>query len=249
MNNFPKNNYSVYTKSDFLTYTFCPIRGEISLPVYKPEEKVRLSLIHFLTNCTEVYPDLIDIWVENDRYDISIYNNTIGELKHYQPPCIIIETKREDYNLIDALNQLIEYLQISRAENGILFNLNQAFKVYKVQIKYLFDELLEPIEIIEFLKSSVILQEQQIEEEKSIFVKAKNGDFESFRILALKYRRNKRVFFKINRNNVEYIIEGHLFDFEKDYFKYTKCGYDSKSENKPKILNSEFINIETIRKQ
>jgi hypothetical protein len=248
MNYFPKNNYSVHTKSDFLTYTSCPIRGEISLPVYKPEERVRLSLIHFLTNCSEVYPDSIDICVENDRYDISIYNNTIGELKNYQPPCIIIETKREEYNLVNALNQLVNYLQISKTENGILFNLNQAFKVYKTLDKYIYNELIEPIEIVDFVKKSINLQKQQLVEEESTFAKAKNGDFDSFKILALKYRRNKRVFFKIQKNNIEFIIEGHLFDFEKDYFKYTKCGYDTKSENKPKILNSEFVNVETIRR-
>jgi len=249
MNNFPKNNYSIYKKSDFLTYAFCPIRGEINLPDYKPEEKVRLSLIQFLTNSSEIYPELIEIWVENDRYDISVYNNTIGELKNYQPPCNIIETKGEECDLIDALNQLLDYMQISKAENGILFNINQAFKVNKTLDKYLHFELFEPYEIIEFIKSSVTSQKIQLEDEESTYLKAKNGDFESFKLLALKYRRNKRIFFKIQRNNAEMIIEGHLFDFEKDHFKYTKCGYDTKSENKPKILNDEFINIELIKRQ
>ncbi|MBN8588623.1 MAG: hypothetical protein J0L94_09910 [Rhodothermia bacterium] len=249
MNNFSTNNYSSYTKDDFLTYAFCPIRGEIGLPAYKPEEKVRLSLIWFLTNSSEIYPELVEIWVENDRYDISIYNKTIDDLKDYQPPCCIIETKREEFNLIDAYYQLIDYMQISKVENGILFNINQAFKVVKTQDKYQYTELFEPNEIIDFIKNSVELQKVQLENEQSTYLRAKNGDFHSFKVLALKYRRNKRVFFKIQRNNLEYIIEGHLFDFEEDHFKYTKCGYDTKSENKPKILNNEFVNMEVIRRQ
>lgn len=236
-----------YRKSNLLNYCECPIRGEISLPDYKPEEKVRLTLLNYLVNLTELYPEKIDLFVEIDRYDISIYNKLLGDISSYQPPILIVETKREDLNLINAFNQIVEYLKSSKTENGLLFNQRSCFHIYNelnifktVEINYYF-------EIENIINSSLINQSSKLEEEKSLFDNAKKGDFEAFKVLSLKYRRNKIIVFTVNFNAVEYTIEGHLFEFELNIFKFTKCGYDSKAINKPSYKNVEFLRLDLIK--
>ena len=87
---YNKNNFPIYSKEDSLTYAKCPFRGEVFLPNYKPEEKVRLSFIYFLCNCIDIFPQLVDIKVESDRLDLSLYNKTLGEISNYAPPVLII---------------------------------------------------------------------------------------------------------------------------------------------------------------
>jgi hypothetical protein len=247
MNNFDGNNFPVYQKEDFLTYALCPIRGEIDLPYYKPEEKVRLSLIYYLVQSSEIFPDLIDMSIESDRLDISLYNKCLAELRYYFPPLLIIETKREDYNLINAYGQLKEYLHSAKGKYGLLFNVVQAFKVTFISSQFVYEELPEPYDIVHFISDCILNQNAQAAEEKEIYYKAKNGDFNSFKNLAIKYRRNKRVVFKVSQNNNEFVVEAHLFQFEPNLFTYVKCGSDLKSDNKPFFENDQFSGLIAIR--
>jgi hypothetical protein len=246
MKNFTKNNFDIYRKDDFLTYAKCPIRGEIFLPDYKPEEKVRLSFIYFLIACSEIYPQFVSILVETERLDLSLYNNALGEIANYFPPVLIVETKREEHNLISAYGQLVQYLHTKKTENGLIFNIKQTYKVTKILDNYECEELFESSEIISFIQTAITNQNKRFEDEVRLFLLAKAGDFESFKKLALKYRRNKRVIFNVIQNGNKYVIEGHFFEFYSDYFKYTRCGYDSKSDDKPSFYNNEFVNLENI---
>ncbi len=248
MIDFPNNSFEIYKKADSLDYAFCPIRGEIHLPYYKPEERVRLSLVHFLTADANLYPSLINLGVEGERLDISIYNKGLGEFGLYQPPALIVETKREEFDLIQAYDQLVDYLKVAKTGCGILFNNRQAFSIEKGGDVYSYDELAKPNEIIDFILSALSKQNEMLSDEKLKFENAKNGDFESFKFLAQKHRRNKRIVFTIVQHDIEYNIEGHLFEFTPDCIKYTKCGYDTKSDNKPYFFKSEFRHLNGIYK-
>ncbi len=140
------------------------------------------------------------------------------------------------------------YLRTSKAKNGLLFNISDIYKVNFNSELYIYEKLVEPNQIIDFIEACVEKQNSEYEDEKRIFHKAQMGDFEAFKILALKYRRNKRIRFEINQGGSAVIIEGHLFEFEQNFFKYSSCSYDSKSENKPSCKMNEFVGLINIER-
>ena len=246
--NFLIDNVHIYVKENLLKYAKCPIRGEIELPEYKPEELVRLALLDFLTICNCYQQNLYSIKVETDRLDITLYNKKIGDLVLFHPPALVIETKRRDYPLIQAVSQLSDYLIVNKCQQGLLFNCSQAYICQKINNGFDTIEIFTIHELEQFIFNCIDSQQKELELELNEYIAAKNGDFDSFINLAIKYRRSKRICFVINQRNIEYIIIGHLFDYNMDenVIKYTLCGYDTKSENKPFFNKHEFIRLENI---
>jgi hypothetical protein len=240
---FTRDNYATYKKDDMLDYALCPIRGEISLPPYKPEEKIRLALLHFLHNQEIFSLSSLEIKVETERLDISIYNKGLGDLITYTPPAIIIETKRSEVELLSAFEQLSRYLTSVKTKCGILFNYVQGFCIEKRDGEYVSTELSNSQELLSFITLAIEQQCSELSQEIYAFNAAKNGDFYSFRQLATKYRRSKRVIFLLKQNDLEYTIEGHLFDFVDSEVFYVKCGLDTKAENKPSFTSDEFVRL------
>lgn len=226
-------------------YTKCPYRSDIYYPENKPEEKVRIALLHYLMS---VHDKNFNVLVERERFDITITNNTIGELINYASPALIIETKREEVTLLDHKHQLTKYMQTKETSCGLLFSCCEAFFVEYENSTFTTKNLFSIDEVNHFVKYSIEKQKNELKVEIELFKNAANGSIEDFKVLSLKHRRGKRIKFLYFDNNGNQIdAEGSLFDFSNDklvYFSY--CGHDTPRDKRPFFKKENFIRLSKI---
>ena len=181
-------------EKDECTFAICPYRGNIYFPLHKPEEKVRLALLIFLKS---IENDTFRVEIEIERYDITLLNQTIGSLIHYAPPALIIETKRQEINLIECKHQLVRYMKDKKANFGLLFNCSQAFFIEQKKGEFTEKEVKTPNEIINLITHSIVNQRSSLLTEIEQYKNAEqNKDFDAFQELAQKYRRGKKIRFQ-----------------------------------------------------
>ncbi|MEY4937967.1 MAG: hypothetical protein RIS64_4326 [Bacteroidota bacterium] len=226
-------------------YTKCPYRKDIYYPENKPEEKVRIALLYYLSSISS---KKFDVSVEKERFDITITNNTIGELINYASPALIIETKREEVTLLDHKDQLIQYMQTKSTSCGLLFSCCEAFFVENKNAIFIIKSIGDIEEVNHFVQYSIEKQREELKEEIELFKNAKNGSFEDFKHLASKYRRGKRIkFLYSDSDGQQRDAEGHLFDFQNPkliYFNY--CGQDTRRDKRPVFKKENFIRLSKI---
>lgn len=224
---FHEKNYSKYTK--------CLVRKIELLVSGKPEEIVRQVLLYFLINESGLFPNLIDIKVEHNSWDVAIYKNLEEEnFKPLQPPSVIIEVKREEANLLNSEDQILRYLRGSHSEIGILFNGKKTI-VYKKN--ELGDFIAKNLGSIADIPNVIQQGNTKIKQDLLDFKKAQDGDVNSFINLTKnygKYATNQFIFrlktssnlligcfFSYDRNNIYYDIYGH-YSKKKLSFKYSE---------------------------
>lgn len=220
-------NLNIYEKNS-AKYTKCLGRGIEILISSKPEEKVRQVLLYFLINESGLFPNQIHLKVEYNNLDIAIYQNGVdNNFKPFHPPMAIVEVKREEENLLNHENQLWQYLKENRVKIGILFNGNETIGYQRNEDGDFVKNCLISVKDI----SKLILQAaSQIEDDYSDFIKAKNGDIESFIYLIGKYGKHTlhKVTFTLNSPCPS--ITGCCFSYDEHYIYYDL--YAKYSQNK-----------------
>ncbi len=226
-------------------FTTCPYRyGDIYFPDNKPEEKVRLALLHYLSSLNAT---LFAVKVEEERLDISIINKTIGNLIDYIQPAMIIETKREEQSLIQHKQQLTDYMKKKKTLCGLPFNCCEAFFL---EIQNDGSESVKQLnsisEIFTSIEYAVNKQRNDLAGEIVEFNNATQGVFNDFKVLAERHRRNKKIKFIYRMKEKEIDVEGNLFNFKDDIVSFVHCGYDTKIDKKPFFTKKDFVRLVKI---
>ncbi|MEH2319696.1 type I restriction enzyme HsdR N-terminal domain-containing protein [Nostoc sp.] len=215
-------------KKDYQEYTKCLIR-EIQIPINgRPEELVRQIFIHFIINEAKLFPDIINIGVEENNHDIEISKKQKNDnFKPHQSPLIIVEVKREDVNLKNHYNQIQRYLKKSGCDIGILYNYHEIIAFTRKDDKFEINHLKSLRDI-----QALILQSNNNNDDLFDFEKAENGNFKSFIYLISKYGKytTNKVVFKLKQQQSE--IEGYFFNMQGNKVYYDLCGkYSQKQQN------------------
>jgi hypothetical protein len=218
---------SIYSKG-YQEYIKCLIRG-IEIPINgRPEEMVRQIFLYFLIKESRLFPDTISIVVEVNNHDIEIYERQVNEnFKPHQSPLIIVEVKREDVNLYNYFNQLKRYLKKSSSDFGILYNYHEILCFTKINHELRINH----INTLKDVEDIILNNCSNVNDDLSIFEKAQNGNFDSFKYLLNKYGEYKnKILFKLKQYKPE--IKGHLFRVQGDTVYYDVCGqYSDKQES------------------
>ena len=218
---------NIYEKNS-AKYTKCLGRSVEILISSKPEEKVRQVLLYFLINESGLFPNQIHLKVEYNNLDVAIYRNEVdNDFKPCQPPMVIVEVKREEENVLNHANQLWQYLKENRVKIGILFNGNETI-VYKKnhQGDFVNNRLISVKEISKLISQVA----SQIEDDYSDFIRAKNGDIESFIYLIGKYGKHTLHKITFTLNSLCPSIIGCCFSYDEHYIYYDL--YAKYSQNK-----------------
>jgi hypothetical protein len=225
-----------YNKAEQIL-TSCYIR-KIEL-VLTPEEEVRQALLKFIYEHSNIDTSLFITRVEYQHLDIAFYNKI--PLDGFQPslaPFIIIETKRDNTNLLQFENQIKRYLKINNCKIGFLFN-SQSIYLLSDTNKYSSIKI-DINELLDHFKLSHVT----FTDDCFLFENARNGDFECFKQLAKKYGENSKIAFLIKGSPAP--IVGFLFDFSSDYIFFDICGVKA-SAKKHKILINSFLKLKYIK--
>ncbi|MDF5739569.1 MULTISPECIES: type I restriction enzyme HsdR N-terminal domain-containing protein [unclassified Nostoc] len=221
------NTRLIKYKKDYQEYTKCLIR-EIQIPINgRPEELVRQIFIHFLIKESGLFPDIINIKVEENHHDVEIYKKQKNSnFKPYQSPLIIVEVKREDVNLKNHYNQIQRYLKKSFCDIGILYNYHQIIVFTTKNDNFEINHLKTLRDI-----QALILQSKNNDDDDLLkFEKAQNGNFNNFAYLISKYGKytTNKVVFKVKQQQSE--IEGYFFNIQENKVYYDVCGKYSKKQ-------------------
>ncbi len=208
-------------------YTKCLIRGNEIPIIMCGEEIVRQGLLYFLIKQSGLFPNLINIKVEDHNRDVAVYETIKNpDFQPLQPPIMIVEVKRKSENLLNHESQILRYLNESRSNMGVLFNCHQIITYIKENTDFTRNDLRYLTDI-----PPLILQGcNKLENDILQFEKAQNGSFDSFTHLVSNYGKytNHTITFKLKSKQVP--IVGCCFIFQDNKVYYDIYGIYSRKQ-------------------
>lgn len=160
-----------------------------------PEELVRQALLHRIkSELREDVLDRLEIIVEGTSLDIAIVPRSDGALFQPDlPPLLIIETKRQDIQVLDAPEherQLTGYLWRTGSRDGVLANCEELWHYHRTGDSHSKVKLSNFAQLLDLIRQRVAESQQQLHEQKQWFVEARGGNYASFRRLVELYGRS-----------------------------------------------------------
>lgn len=112
-----------FYERDGMQYARCLCRGTEVVISGRPEEIVRQTLLHYLICESGLIPNEVELAVERHNVDIAVLklysSDCFRPLRH---PLLVIEVKRDGFDLPQAREQLARYMRERKTEVGVLFN-------------------------------------------------------------------------------------------------------------------------------
>jgi hypothetical protein len=195
----------VKTEEDGRRFVRCAVREcTVSLT---PEEQVRQALVWFLKtggHRAAVLSERLRIGVEERSLDVAGFASGSGIDARFAPSItvVVFETKREETEIRDGVDQLAGYMRRERCRAGMLFNARQAAWATldadspnrRLEIEHLADLR----EAEERIHDAAVAASEFVRTCRGHFIAARDGNFDSLARLVVRFGSDASLTFSIS---------------------------------------------------